>query len=197
MMNAGASLDDIVHTVRAPHTYWSGPTSGRSTTSPSSSCATSGASTAAGGTATRRHLKPASCVRLRRRDGRAGRRRRRRRGAGARRWPSRGDDESLRLAGQLAQLAVDADPSSKAAHGARAEVFTAAVAAEASTMSKGVFSYAATSPNAAARSCSERGGGRGPFTDAAGMVWPRNEFASTATTPTSGIGRWHRAPLGE
>ena len=54
-----------------------------------------------------------------------------------------GDDASLRLAGELAQLAVDAEPSSKVAHGARAEVFTARVAAEASTMSKGVFSYAA------------------------------------------------------
>jgi alkyl sulfatase BDS1-like metallo-beta-lactamase superfamily hydrolase len=54
-----------------------------------------------------------------------------------------GDDESLRLAGQLAQLAVDADPSSRAAHAARAEVFERRVAAEASTMSKGVFSYAA------------------------------------------------------
>jgi alkyl sulfatase BDS1-like metallo-beta-lactamase superfamily hydrolase len=54
-----------------------------------------------------------------------------------------GDDESLRLAGQLAQLAVDAEPDSKSAHAARAEVFERRVAAEASTMSKGVFSYAA------------------------------------------------------
>lgn len=54
-----------------------------------------------------------------------------------------GDDESLRLAGHLAQLAVDAEPDSKVAHAARAEVFARRVAAEASTMSKGVFSYAA------------------------------------------------------
>lgn len=54
-----------------------------------------------------------------------------------------GDDESLRLAGELVQLAVDAEPDSKAAHAARAEVFGRRVAAEASTMSKGVFSYAA------------------------------------------------------
>jgi alkyl sulfatase BDS1-like metallo-beta-lactamase superfamily hydrolase len=54
-----------------------------------------------------------------------------------------GDDESLRLAGQLAQLAVDAEPQSKVAHAARAEVFERRVAAEASTMSKGVFSWTA------------------------------------------------------
>ena len=63
-----------------------------------------------------------------------------------------GDDESLRLAGRLAQLAVDADPSSKVAHGARAEVFQRRVAAEASTMSKGVFSYAANESKRAAES---------------------------------------------
>ncbi|MEY2469842.1 MAG: hypothetical protein QOF21_2540, partial [Actinomycetota bacterium] len=54
-----------------------------------------------------------------------------------------GDDESLRLAGQLAQIAVDAEPTNKAAHAARAEVFERRVAAEASTMSKGVFSWTA------------------------------------------------------
>ena len=54
-----------------------------------------------------------------------------------------GDDESLRLAGQLAQLAVDAEPDNKTAHAARADVFERRVAAEASTMSKGVFSWTA------------------------------------------------------
>jgi alkyl sulfatase BDS1-like metallo-beta-lactamase superfamily hydrolase len=54
-----------------------------------------------------------------------------------------GDDASLRLAGQLAQLAVDAEPESKVAHNARAEVYERRVAAEASTMSKGVFSWTA------------------------------------------------------
>jgi alkyl sulfatase BDS1-like metallo-beta-lactamase superfamily hydrolase len=55
-----------------------------------------------------------------------------------------GDDESLRLAGHLAQMAVDAEPSSTVAHGARAEVFERRVAAERSTMSKGVFSWTAS-----------------------------------------------------
>ena len=64
-----------------------------------------------------------------------------------------GDDESLRLAGQLAQIAVDAEPDNKAAHAARAEVFDRRVAAEASTMSKGVFSWtAAESPAKSSRS---------------------------------------------
>ena len=53
LMNAGARLDEIVHTVRPPPTCWTGPTCGRCTTSPSSSSATSGGCTAAGTTATR------------------------------------------------------------------------------------------------------------------------------------------------
>jgi alkyl sulfatase BDS1-like metallo-beta-lactamase superfamily hydrolase len=54
-----------------------------------------------------------------------------------------GSDESLRLAGHLAQMAVDASPESTAAHAARAEVFERRMAAERSTMSKGVFSWTA------------------------------------------------------
>jgi alkyl sulfatase BDS1-like metallo-beta-lactamase superfamily hydrolase len=55
-----------------------------------------------------------------------------------------GDDESLRLAGHLAQMAVDADPSSREAHAARAEVFQRRMDAERSTMSKGVFNWTAS-----------------------------------------------------
>ncbi len=54
-----------------------------------------------------------------------------------------GDDASLRLAAQLAHIAVQAEPLSTVAHEARAAVFETRVEAEASTMSKGVFSYAA------------------------------------------------------
>ena len=54
MMNDGATLDTIIHTVSVPaDTSGASPTSARSTTSPSSSCATSGGSSAAGGTAPR------------------------------------------------------------------------------------------------------------------------------------------------
>jgi alkyl sulfatase BDS1-like metallo-beta-lactamase superfamily hydrolase len=53
------------------------------------------------------------------------------------------DDLSLRLAGHLVELASLADPSDPEVHRARAEVFERRVAAEASTMSKGVFAWAA------------------------------------------------------
>ncbi len=53
------------------------------------------------------------------------------------------DDLSLRLAGHLVELASLADPSDPQIHLARAEVFERRVAAEASTMSKGVFAWAA------------------------------------------------------
>ena len=54
-----------------------------------------------------------------------------------------GDDRSLRLAGHLAEWLVQADPSDAAAHAARHRVFITRVAAERSTMSKGVFGWAA------------------------------------------------------
>jgi alkyl sulfatase BDS1-like metallo-beta-lactamase superfamily hydrolase len=53
-----------------------------------------------------------------------------------------GDEPSLRLAGHLAQWLVDAEPGSAAAHELRALVFGARVDAERSTMSKGVFGAA-------------------------------------------------------
>jgi alkyl sulfatase BDS1-like metallo-beta-lactamase superfamily hydrolase len=54
------------------------------------------------------------------------------------------DDIALRLAGHLAELAALADPSDRAVQQARAEVFEHRVAAEPSTMSRGLFSWAAT-----------------------------------------------------
>ena len=54
-----------------------------------------------------------------------------------------GDDDSLRLAGHLAQMTVDSSPDSKVAHAARAEVFQRRMDAERSTMSKGVFNWTA------------------------------------------------------
>jgi alkyl sulfatase BDS1-like metallo-beta-lactamase superfamily hydrolase len=142
MMNTGASLDEIVHTVRAPSHllerpylrpvydepefvvrniwrlyggWWDGdPSQLKPPTRAAFAAEMAGLSGGVDAVATR-----------------------------ALALAAQGDDESLRLAGQLAQLAVDAEPSSKAAHAARAEVFQRRVAAEASTMSKGVFSYAA------------------------------------------------------
>jgi glyoxylase-like metal-dependent hydrolase (beta-lactamase superfamily II) len=48
----------------------------------------------------------------------------------------------LRLAGHLAELAAQAAPDDKGVHAVRAEVFGARAREEASTMSKGVFSWA-------------------------------------------------------
>jgi alkyl sulfatase BDS1-like metallo-beta-lactamase superfamily hydrolase len=56
---------------------------------------------------------------------------------------ARGDDGSLRLAGQLAEWLALAEPGSADAHAHRTRVFSARVAAERSTMAKGVFGWAA------------------------------------------------------
>jgi alkyl sulfatase BDS1-like metallo-beta-lactamase superfamily hydrolase len=54
----------------------------------------------------------------------------------------RGDDEALRLAGQLAEWLTLNRPDSAAAHEVRARVYMARVTAERSTMAKGVFGWA-------------------------------------------------------
>ena len=55
-----------------------------------------------------------------------------------------GDDASLRLAGHLAELASLAAPDDAGVHRVRAEVFGKRAAVEASTMSKGIFRWAAS-----------------------------------------------------
>jgi alkyl sulfatase BDS1-like metallo-beta-lactamase superfamily hydrolase len=64
-------------------------------------------------------------------------------GALARRAGELVDAGALRLAGHLAQLAVDADPDDVVAHRARHRVFAARAAEERSTMARGVFAWAA------------------------------------------------------
>ncbi|WP_020663062.1 alkyl sulfatase dimerization domain-containing protein [Amycolatopsis benzoatilytica] len=54
-----------------------------------------------------------------------------------------------RLAGHFAQLAADAEPTGEIAHTARAEVFTALEKAATSTMAKGVYAWAAAESQAA------------------------------------------------
>lgn len=53
-----------------------------------------------------------------------------------------GSDADLRLAGHLAELAALAAPDDAAVHRVRADVFGARVAAESSTMAKGIFGWA-------------------------------------------------------
>ncbi|MFD2415950.1 alkyl sulfatase dimerization domain-containing protein [Amycolatopsis pigmentata] len=60
----------------------------------------------------------------------------------------------LRLAGHFAQLATDADPADTEAHRARAEVFEALEKAATSTMAKGVYSWAVAESRAALESAS-------------------------------------------
>ena len=54
------------------------------------------------------------------------------------------DDAGLRLAGHLAEMAALAAPADTAVHAVRAEVFERRVAAATSTMAKGVFAWAAS-----------------------------------------------------
>jgi alkyl sulfatase BDS1-like metallo-beta-lactamase superfamily hydrolase len=60
------------------------------------------------------------------------------------------DAGNLRLAGHLAELAALAAPDDQAVHGVRAEVFRRRTAEETSTMAKGVFSWAAAESDAIA-----------------------------------------------
>ncbi len=142
MMNTGASLDDIVHTVRAPSHLLERPYLRPVYDEPEFVVRNIWRLYGGWWDGDPSHLKPAAASAFAGEvaalaggvDAVAAR---------ALALAAAGDDESLRLAGQLAQMAVDADPSSKVAHGARAEVFTRRVAVEASTMSKGVFSWTA------------------------------------------------------
>ena len=61
----------------------------------------------------------------------------------------------LRLAGHLAELATQADPASREAHGVRAEVYRARVRAESSLMAKGIFGWAEHESAAIARGADE------------------------------------------
>ncbi|NLV54911.1 MAG: MBL fold metallo-hydrolase [Acidimicrobiales bacterium] len=61
-----------------------------------------------------------------------------------------GVDDDLRLAGHLAEMAVQADPDDPGLHRRRAEVFAARAAAERSLMATGVFRWAAEESSAAA-----------------------------------------------
>jgi alkyl sulfatase BDS1-like metallo-beta-lactamase superfamily hydrolase len=142
-MNEGARLDDIVATVRAPahllerpylHAVYDEPEfvvrnlwrlyGGWYDGDPS-------------------HLKPAPAAVLAREiadlAGGAGRLADR-----ARALAAAGD---LRLAGHLAELAAQAAPDDPGVHQVRADVFGARAHAEASTMSKGIFSWAAHESN--------------------------------------------------
>jgi alkyl sulfatase BDS1-like metallo-beta-lactamase superfamily hydrolase len=63
--------------------------------------------------------------------------------ARAKELAAEGNDASLRLAGHLAEIAAQAAPDDRAVHIVRAEVFEQRAESERSTMSKGIFRWAA------------------------------------------------------
>jgi len=138
LMNAGARLDDIVHTVRAPDHLLQRPYLRPIYDEPEFVVRNIWRQYGGWYDGDPSHLKPAPpaalAAELAALAGGASRLAER-----AREVASAGD---LRLAGHLAELAAQAAPDDKGVHAARAEVFGARAREEASTMSKGIYSWA-------------------------------------------------------
>jgi alkyl sulfatase BDS1-like metallo-beta-lactamase superfamily hydrolase len=137
-MNDGARLDDIVHTVRAPAHLLQRPYLRPIYDEPEFVVRNIWRQYGGWYDGDPSHLKPAPpavlAAELASLAGGAGRLAER-----AREVAAAGD---LRLAGHLAELAAQAAPDDKGVHAARAEVFAARAGEEASTMSKGIYSWA-------------------------------------------------------
>jgi alkyl sulfatase BDS1-like metallo-beta-lactamase superfamily hydrolase len=138
MMNEGARLDDILHTVKAPAHLLERPYLHAIYDEPEFVVRNIWRLYGGWYDGNPAHLKPASDAALAREladlVGGASRLAER-----ARELAATGE---MRLAGHLAELAVQAAPDDKGVHAARAEVFGARAKEEASTMSKGIFSWA-------------------------------------------------------
>lgn len=143
-MNAGATLDEIIHTVTAPAELLSKPYLRPSYDEPEFVVRNVWRLYGGWYDGNPANLKPARRSELSREiaeiSGGASRLAER-----ARELLARGEH---RLAGHFAQLAVDADPEDRAAHAARAEVFTALEKAATSTMAKGIYAWAAAESRA-------------------------------------------------
>jgi alkyl sulfatase BDS1-like metallo-beta-lactamase superfamily hydrolase len=142
MMNAGARLDEIIHTVRAPAELLAKPYLRPVYDEPEFVVRNVWRLYGGWYDGNPAHLKPARDAAVAQEiaalaGGAA------RLAARARELAGHGDDDSLRLAGHLVELATQADPDDRDVHAARADVFERRVAAEASTMSRGVFAWAA------------------------------------------------------
>jgi alkyl sulfatase BDS1-like metallo-beta-lactamase superfamily hydrolase len=139
MMNEGARLDDIVHTVRAPDALLARPYLQPIYDEPEFVVRNVWRLYGGWYDGDPSHLKPAPAgalaAELADLAGGAAKLADR-----ARQVAAGGD---LRLAGHLAELAAQAAPNDAGVHAARAEIFGARARAEASTMSKGIFSWAA------------------------------------------------------
>jgi glyoxylase-like metal-dependent hydrolase (beta-lactamase superfamily II) len=138
MMNQGARLDDILHSVRAPEHLLARPYLRPVYDEPEFVVRNIWRYYGGWYDGDPSHLKPAPAAALAQElAALAG-------GAGtlARRASELAAAGDLRLAGHLAELAAQAAPDDKAVHTVRAEVFGERARREASTMSKGIFSWA-------------------------------------------------------
>jgi alkyl sulfatase BDS1-like metallo-beta-lactamase superfamily hydrolase len=139
MMNAGARLDDIVHTVRAPDHLLDRPYLRPVYDEPEFVVRTVWRLYGGWYDGNPAHLKPAPdaalAAELAALAGGAG--------ALADRAEALAEAGDLRLAGHLAELAAQAAPDDAVVHRVRAAVFARRAGEEASTMSQGVFSWAA------------------------------------------------------
>ena len=143
MMNEGARLDEIVHTVRAPAHLLERPYLRPIYDEPEFVVRNVWRQYGGWYDGDPSHLKPAPAARLAEQiAGLAG---------GSSRLAERaeelagaGDDASLRLAGHLAELAALASPDDEGVQRVRAEVFALRARSEASVMARGVFNWAAT-----------------------------------------------------
>ena len=139
MMNAGARLDEIVHTVRAPADLLDRPYLRPVYDEPEFVIRTVWRLYGGWYDGNPAHLKPAPeaalAAELASLAGGAGRL--------AERAAALATAGDLRLAGHLAELAAQAAPDVPGVHRVRAEVFGRRAAEERSTMAKGIFSWAA------------------------------------------------------
>jgi alkyl sulfatase BDS1-like metallo-beta-lactamase superfamily hydrolase len=139
MMNAGARLDDIVHAVQAPADLLERPYLRPVYDEPEFIVRTVWRLYGGWYDGNPAHLKPAPDAALARELASLA-------GGAARladRAASLAAAGELRLAGHLAELAAQASPDDAGVHAVRAEVFARRAGEELSTMSKGVFSWAA------------------------------------------------------
>ncbi|MDQ1433614.1 MAG: hypothetical protein QOF59_430 [Actinomycetota bacterium] len=138
LMNEGARLDDIVQTVRAPDHLLARPYLHAVYDEPEFVVRNLWRLYGGWYDGDPSHLKPAPAADLAREIADLA--------GGATRLAARAldiaADGDLRLAGHLVELAAQAAPDDPGVHAARAQVFGARAGVEASTMSKGIFSWA-------------------------------------------------------
>jgi alkyl sulfatase BDS1-like metallo-beta-lactamase superfamily hydrolase len=138
MMNQGARLDDIVHAVRAPEHLLARPYLRPIYDEPEFVVRNIWRYYGGWYDGDPSHLKPAPAGAVAQELATLA--------GGAQRLADRATELAaagdLRLASHLAELAAQAAPDDKAVHAVRAEVFGARAGEEASTMSKGIYSWA-------------------------------------------------------